>query len=396
MDFLDEFQPVPQSADDVPSEPSLEGVDFSVATAGEISRQFGIPLEDIQTDANGTIVSIIDKDGEIIRTDVPSGEEGTASGSAAATSQPAVPSQAATPSSEKTSTSSTAPDAQVSLLSHLFDVLGHTEKTVETADGKLLTLAELTPDQQQETLDILIKQAQNPFQNETEERVITTLRSGKTLLEMAREIVKGDTQYLADSLSDKDVYSQYARKLDPKATAEEIEEEFNALPENIRTKRVAALREQMRKEDTTTAILTQMQADTDEQAKAQYTQDSSQIATYIDAQAELLGFSITKQTQQELKNYLIASSHKEEPEFLKAISTPEGLTRAAFLMKYFDSYTQNVQAYVEKAAAEVEALKKENTHLLTQLQESTRTRTITKPQESKSNPFQIPDDAERF
>ncbi len=332
-------------------ETDFSQVDLNAMTAQEVSERFNINPQDIRTDENGKIISIIDSDGESIFGDSEE-EKGNPNASSAA------------PASSDTT--------PLNLVIEAAAILGLEGDHVLGEDGQQIPLSKLTIDQQKQTLAYILKEIKDkdPFQNDTERNLITALRSGKTFLDIARDAVKEDTRYLADSLSDLDVYARYARKLDPSASDEDIKEEFNGLSEASRTKRVSSLREQMRKEDTTSSVLVQINEENQRQAIAEFTETNKKLNTYLDSVKELYGFSLNPNLVSDLKSFILSTDHKKDSAFIEAISSEEGVAKAAFLIRYFDGYKKSVDDYVSKLTKQIEELEKEKRELSSQKNDS--------------------------
>ncbi len=384
-----EFEPIREESPSS-AKSNWDEINLSEQTLDEIARTLGVDVANIQTDADGNILSIVDNDGERIFSD----EQQPAAGSATAAAGSAVGSGSAT-----TGTTDTPPAEEAfNPVIEACAVLGIEGDHIEDEAGNKILLTDLSLSQQKQVLHTVLSELKNkdPFENEAERNLITALRGGKTLLEIAREVVAADTHYLADSLSDLDIYARMVRTHDATLTDEEIKEEFDALPAALKAKRIATMRENLRTQDATSVALTRFQADAQSIRQKEYTEDSGKITTHLDSAKQLWGFELTPELIRGVKEYLIAPSAAEESAFLTRISTVEGLAEAAFLTLYFDSYRQNVNQFVEKQQTEITRLEKENKRLSSENEAIKKAPAILSVKPDRVQKEELPTNAEFF
>lgn len=340
--------------------------DWSNVTKEEISRAFGIPQKDIFTDDAGKVTHLIDKDGEVISDDrfkeklitetkpnTDPNQQNTDSGSS---------------TNAATSTETKTDDEPFNLALAISEQFGLGFDHFEAEDGTKIPFADMDAKAQGEMARLMVNQIiaanSNPFQNDTEREFIEAMRSGKTPLDIARELVKNDGQYLANSLSDLDVFSRLSRKIDPSATDEDIKAEFDSLPEAIRNKKIASFRESLRTDDATNIALNRFKEEQNQQSQQEYVTVKAQfdqVLTEIAKTKVIDGLQLGDDILSDLKEYVTAPSAEANSKFIDSLSSPQETIRAAFWYRNIGAYQKMVSNQITNLTNQITDLKSKET-----------------------------------
>lgn len=347
----------------------LDNLDLSNSSIDDIAYAFGIPVSNIILDDNGQIESIIDKDGEVLKGDDllqslnanPDNTNPNAPNSGDPNGQ-----QNSNPNNDPnnpTAAGSASTEAAPNLVSSVAQALGLNYDHILMDDGSKIPFADMTPELQRDVVNMMVAEvvqaAANPFENDQERAFIEAMRSGKTPLDIARELVANDSKYLADSLSDFDLYVRQQKAVGTNLTDEELKETFEAIPEALRKKQVDAYRETLRQQDVSAEVLSSIQKQKEAADLAEFTSTAKAFEDAFSVVAQnkvIAGIGIDDQVLTELKQYVMSSSPGQNSAFINELQTEQGVLRAAFLNKYFDQYQQIVNNKIKEFQSQINIL----------------------------------------
>jgi hypothetical protein len=350
-------------------------IDLENSTPEEIAAHFEIPLENVIVDEEtGKIIRILDADGEVISDDFFYDQNG---GQNPDTSQGQQNQQQAAGAGAGTQGSSAAdPNGQQGQEPGTFNLaietaqrfgldLDHITYTNEQGQEEKIPFSELTPEMQLEVTNMMVQeyvasiQNKPAFQNKTEEGFINSLRSGKTPRELALEILQNDGEHLASSLSDFDLYVRQQKNLGVELTEAEFKEAFEAIPASTREKQINAYREQLKKTSSVDNVLNAYEQSQKEAIETEYkteTEQFQQTFAQLEKESRIGNFQVSKEYINDVKAFVLSPGPGQDSEFIKALSTPEGVIEAAFWYKNINQYQQNITAAINERDQKIKIL----------------------------------------
>ena len=339
----------------------LEGDPDANLTSGElvseIAMRFGIPESNIILE-DGRITRIIDRDGDVINADnlLPdSGKGADGNGpdvnadNAAAADNAAGAKDGAKDGADGGSADGSRFHGNLAL--EAARVLNLDIDRVVDANGLETLFSDMDGQSQMDALLQMVDLVANadPFGDETERGLIGALRSGRSLLEIAREIVADDGQHLANTMGDYEVYAYQTNKRGGGMSPEEILEEFESLPDALRDKKVASYREAMRTQDTSPGILDRIAGENTQALSEQYERtlgQFGQVLGQIAGEGQISGVEVSAEIIDDLQRFVTAPSPDKSSPFIQTLSEPEQIVKAAFWYRNIDSYRESVNAHV--------------------------------------------------
>ena len=317
----------------------------------EIAMRFGIPESNIILE-DGRITRIIDRDGDVINADDLLPDSGN-DGNGNADNDGGEDSDGNTNADGNADGDRDAGDSRFhgNLALEAARVLNLDVDRVVDGNGLETLFSDMDGQSQMDALLQMVDLVANadPFGDETERGLIGALRSGRSLLEIAREIVADDGEHLANTMGDYEVYAYQTNRSGGGMSPEEILEEFESLPDALRDKKVASYREMMRTQDLSSGVLDRIAGEDTQALNEQYERtlgQFGQVLNRIASDGQIGGVEVSAEVIDDLHLFVTAPSPKSSSPFIQTLSEPEQIVKAAFWYRNIDSYRESVNAHV--------------------------------------------------
>lgn len=296
-----------------------------------ISKDLGIPLENIILDEKGNIVRIVDDKGDIFDSD-----------------------------DEAIGAEAKENEIPVNDLDAILKGAGIIVEEIEFEDGTIKNIKDLTKEEQIVELTSFIKELQESKSNEEidiksilkdeEISLITYLReSGKTIEEVAEEIVANNPAIQVKNMSDEDVVRYALKQERPTYSEEDIDDEIKDLAErNKLGKEAKFYRNKFADIKGQTNVLGELNQKQQENLYNSTVEEVNQIIEVAKQTNQMLGFDLDDAAKSRVLDLLIPKGlDKGEintPELVKLTNTPQGMFELAF---YKSEVPRMIQALIQ-------------------------------------------------